>query len=230
MKKCDVMVFGAHPDDAEIGAGGIIASLVNAGERVVICDLTAGELSSNGDPARRWQEALASAQELGITERLCLGLPDRGLGDEDQVSELVQVIREYTPRFLLAPWHEDEHPDHRQAAKLVRSAALNARLRRWGSGEAWGVERIWEYFIHQTGTAPLYVRLREEDGWRKQRALACYVSQFVPKDAAVATRLHGLPQRIEWRDRYAGSLVGAAWAEGVWQTEPWALDDLRDLL
>jgi len=227
----DAIVFGAHPDDAEIGAGGMIAQEVRLGRKVMICDLTAGEMSSNGDKVQRRREALASAEVLGVSERLCLGFPDRGLVEcEEQISEIVRVIREFRPRVVFTPWHADDHLDHVQATRLVRAAVLNARLRRYGSTNPWAVERVWEYFIHEMPQNPLFLRLDEEDGIVKQTALRCYVSQFQVGEDTMATRLLGLPQRLEWRDRLAGSQVGAPWAEGFWQREPLGFRDLWNIL
>lgn len=227
----DAIVFGAHPDDAEIGAGGMIAQEIRMGRKVLICDLTAGEMGSNGNPILRRAEAIASAELLGVSERLCLGLPDRGLREcENQISEIVRVIREFRPRMVFTPSHRDDHLDHVQATSLVRAAVLNARLRRYGSSEPWAVERIWEYFIHEMLSNPLLLRLNEEDGGRKQRALRCYFSQFQEGEGTVSTRLHGLLQRVELRDRYLGSQIGAPWAEGFWQREPLGLHDLRNVL
>ena len=227
----DVLVFGAHPDDAEIGAGGMIAQEVRLGRKVLICDLTAGEMGSNGNPAQRRAEASASAAVLGVSDRLCLGLPDRGLREsEDQISEIVRVIREYRPRVVFSPWHGDDHLDHIQATRLVRAAVLNARLRKYGFSEAWAVERVWEYFIHEMSSNSLLLRLDEEDGILKHKALRCYLSQFQEGVGTVATRLHGLLQRLEWRDRYMGSQIGAPWAEGFWQREPIGVHDLRNML
>lgn len=227
----DAIVFGAHPDDAEIGAGGMIAQEIRLGRKVLICDLTAGEMGSNGNVAQRRAEALASAEVLGVSERVCLGLPDRGLQEcDDQVSEIVRMIREYRPRMVFTPWHGDDHLDHVQATNLVRAAALNARLRKYGSSKPWAVERVWEYFIHEMSPNPLLLRVGEEDGVQKQKALRCYLSQFQAGEGTVPTRLHGLLQRLEWRDRYAGSLIGAPWAEGFYQREPLSIYDLRNML
>lgn len=228
---CDVLVFGAHPDDAEIGVGGIVAQQARLGREVVFCDLTKGEMSSNGTPELRRKEALAAVEVLGVRERICLGLPDRGLnGGEAQVAEIVRVIREYRPRTVFCPWQGDLHPDHRETARLVHDGSLNARLRRYGVGRQWAVEKSWEYFIHEIPSNPIYIRLSEEDGQRKQEALACYTSQFESGAGAVATRLHQLPQRLEWRDRYAGSLVGSPWAEGIWPIGSIGVEDIWSLV
>lgn len=224
------MAFGAHPDDVEIGAGGWLARQARAGQNVLICDLTAAEKSSNGDPVTRRREALAAAEVLGAKERICLSFPDRGLTKtEEKIARIVDVLRSYRPRYVLCPWHQDSHPDHRQAADLVREGVINARLRRYGQGEAWAVCRVWEYFINETADHPVYVPLGAEDAERKQAALACYVSQFVSGGDAVPTRLHALIRQIGRRDGYFGGLIGAEGAEGFFQREEIAVRGLQDL-
>ena len=72
----DVLVLSAHPDDAELGAGGTIAKLTNEGKHVVLVDCTAGELGTRGTPELRTAEANAAAKALGVTERVILSMPD----------------------------------------------------------------------------------------------------------------------------------------------------------
>lgn len=224
------MVFGAHPDDAEIGAGGWMARQAAEGKNILICDLTAAELSSNGNPVTRRREALAAAEILGVKERLCLNFPDRGLDKStEKLARVVEVLRFYRPRYVLCPWHRDSHPDHRQAAELIRDGVLNARLRRYGEGEPWTVRRVWEYFINETADHPIYVPLGTEDIERKKAALACYVSQFVSGGNTVPTRLHALIRQIDLRSAYLGGLIGAEWAEGFFQQEEISVRSLQDL-
>ena len=226
----DWLIFAAHPDDAEIGAGGLMAYQALMGKNIVICDLTAGEMSSNGDPATRRRESLKAAEFLGVKERICLNFPDRGLEkSEDQVVQVVKLIRQYRPRFVLSPWHGDSHPDHRQASALVREGIFNARLRRYGEGDPWIVKRIWEYFVNETADHPVYLKLSQAAIERKYKALGCYQSQFIQDGKAVPTRLHGLLRHIEYRDGYAGGLVGAEWAEAFFQMEEISVRNLQDL-
>lgn len=230
------LAFGAHPDDVEIGAGGLIAQEVRKGYQAAICDLTAGELSSNGDPVTRRREAVAAGAVLGVGKRVCLGLADRGLkNDDEHRTRIVEIIRQLRPRFVLCPWPGDSHPDHALAGQLVREAVLNARLRRYGEGEPWAVERVWDYFIHEMPLSlgsghSVYVKISPEAAGAKMRALACYESQFVKGNESVSTRLHGLKERIEYRDRYTGSLIGAEWGERFFQIEEIAVRDLRHLI
>ncbi|HOS47941.1 MAG TPA: PIG-L family deacetylase, partial [Bacteroidia bacterium] len=64
--KLDILAFGAHPDDVELGAGGTVAKEVAMGRKVGIIDLTRGELGTRGTAELRDEEAIESSQILGI--------------------------------------------------------------------------------------------------------------------------------------------------------------------
>ena len=76
----DLLVFGPHPDDIEIGLGGTVARHVALGRTVGLCDLTAGELGTNGTVEERLAEAEAARAVLGAAWRVNLKWPDRGIG------------------------------------------------------------------------------------------------------------------------------------------------------
>ncbi len=225
-----LLAFGAHPDDVELGAGATCA--LHAGDGVAICDLTAAELSSNGDPATRQTEAARAAQELGITARLCLGLPDRGLSvTPEYVAAIVNVIRQYRPRVVLAPQARDRHPDHSQCALLVREAVFTSGLRRFDDGlPPYRPVAFYHYFIngYEQPTIAVDVSTVYE---RKMRALRAYTTQFAPS-RGVQTPLTSeafLPM-IEGRDRLFGQAVGCRYAEGLWRDEPAYAGSLRAVL
>ena len=131
VRSCDVLAVGAHPDDVELGCGGLLARLAAAGRRVGIVDLTAGELGTRGDPTQRRGEAEAAAQALGVAWRTCLGLPDGGLKAEadPQLAAIVGALRVARPRAVLLPDAGDPHPDHQAAALLVARACTWAGVR-----------------------------------------------------------------------------------------------------
>ena len=131
-ERVDILVFGAHADDAEIGMGGTIIQHTDAGIRVGICDLTQSEMSSNGNPELRRQEAAAASAILGLAARSCLSLPDRGLtGDAEQLARVTEEIRLRQPRIVFAPYWHDRHPDHNACSALIEEAVFNAKLRRY---------------------------------------------------------------------------------------------------
>jgi N-acetylglucosamine malate deacetylase 1 len=129
--KLDVLVFAAHPDDAELGCGGTIASLVAAGKKVGIVDLTEGELGTRGTAETRKEEANNSAKILGLSARENLALGDGFFEiNEESISSLIKMIRKYQPETILANAPEDRHPDHgRGGALQVRAAFLSGLVK-----------------------------------------------------------------------------------------------------
>jgi len=213
-----VLAIGAHPDDIEIGAGGTIAKHVRLGHQVGLCDLTAGEMGSNGTVDERLAEAEAARAELGASWRMNLRLPDRAIGSSpDHARAVAGLVRCARPRAVAVPYWSDRHPDHVRASELLTDAIFSAGLRRFEApGEAWKPEWVCYYFINDHA-APSFVIDVSDEYEIKRRALACHVSQFAPSGAgAVATRLTSsrFQQLIESRDAQFGAQAGVAFAEG----------------
>ena len=222
-------MFGPHPDDIEIGAGGTVARHVDLGIRGGLCDLTAGEMGSNGTVEERLAEAEAAREVLGAAWRVNLRWPDRRIGGDDQVKSAVALIRRARPRTVAIPYASDRHPDHVAASRVLTEAAFSAGLRRFEpSIEAWKPSRVCYYFINDSAP-PSFVLDVSDVYERKRRALACYVSQFRPPHAAaVETRLTSprFQQLIESRDAQFGAVSGVAFAEGFVVRDPIVLPDL----
>ena len=225
----DLLVFGPHPDDIEIGMGGTVARHVSLGDRVGLCDLTAGEMGSNGTVEERLAEADAAATVLGAAWRVNLRWPDRHIGGPDQVRAAVELIRRARPRSIAVPFGADRHPDHVAASHALTEAVFNSGLRRYEpSLDAWKPSRVCYYFINDAAT-PSFVVDVSGHYERKRAALACYVSQFRPSaDAAVGTRLTSprFRQLIESRDAQFGALAGIGFAEGFVVRDPIVLPSL----
>jgi bacillithiol biosynthesis deacetylase BshB1 len=220
----DLLVFGPHPDDIEIGLGGTVARHVARGMTVGLCDLTAGELGSNGTVEARRAEAEAAARVLGVAWRENLGWPDGGIGaTPDHVRDAAACIRRRQPRVVAVPHGRDRHPDHVAASDVLTRAVFNAGLRRYDAGgEAWRPDWVCYYFINDAA-APSFVIDVSDSYTRKRQALDCYASQFAPAGSdAVATRLTAASfrQLIESRDAQFGARAGVAFAEGVVVREP----------
>lgn len=217
-------MFGPHPDDVEIGLGATIALHAAAGYSVGLCDLTAGELSSNGTLAERRAEADAAARVLGAAWRENLGWPDGAIAPTaDLIRSAVDFIRRTRPRTIAIPYWEDRHPDHVAASEVLRLAAFKSGLRRYDTGEPpWRPDWVCYYFINDS-VRPSFVLDVSPHYERKRQALACYASQFAPRgDDAVATRLTAATfnQLIESRDAQFGALIGVSFAEGIIVREP----------
>ena len=215
----DLLAIGPHPDDIEIGIGGLVAKHVAMGFRVGLCDLTAGEMGSNGTVEERLAEAEAARVVLGAAWRVNLRLPDRAIGSEPGHARTVAgLIRGARPRVVAVPYWSDRHPDHVAASHLVTDAVFSAGLRRYqADGEAWKPESVCYYFINDATTPSFVVDVSDQYD-TKRRALACHVTQFQPSQPdAVATRLTSarFRQLIESRDSQFGAVAGVAFAEGI---------------
>lgn len=220
----DLLAFGPHPDDIEIGIGGTIARHTSLGLRVGLCDVTAGEMGSNGTPEERVAEAETARAVLGAVWRENLRWPDRRIGkDPAHLEEAAAFIRRHRPRVVAVPHWGDRHPDHVAASNVLTEAVFNAGLRRYqAGGEAWKVEWICYYFVND-GVLPSFVIDVSEYYERKQEALDCHVSQFeAERPNRVATRLNAplFRQLIQSRDAQFGALAGVRWAEGFVVREP----------
>ena len=216
----DLLVFAAHPDDAEIGMGGTIAKHTQQGRRVGIIDLTYAEMSSNGDVETRQREAEEASRLLGLAVRENLGLPDRRLtAAPEQVDRMVSAIRRYRPRRVFAPYAVDRHPDHIACSRMAEEAVFNAKLRRYMPDEpAWTAESLIFYFINDAHIPGIIVDITEVQT-RKMAALRAYRSQFEPADRQasdwVETPLtRGYLEAVEARDRLLGQPHRMVYAEG----------------
>ncbi len=220
----DLLVFGPHPDDLEIGLGGTIARHTAAGWHVGLCDLTRGEMGSNGTPEERLREAEDARVVLGAEWRENLGWPDRGItGDRAQLDDVTRLVRRWQPRAVAIPYWEDRHPDHVAASRVLAEGIFNSRLRRYAAeGDAWAPDWICYYFINDHG--PISFAIDVSAYYEvKLRALECYGSQFMPEGPdSVETRLtaSSFARLISSRDGQFGALAGVAFAEGLVVKEP----------
>ena len=127
--KLDILAFGAHPDDVELGCGGTIAKEIALGKKVGIIDLTRGELGTRGSAEIRDQEANDAAVILGVTARENLNMRDGFFeNDERHQMKIIQMIRKYQPEIVLCNAIEDRHIDHGKGSKLVSDACFLSGL------------------------------------------------------------------------------------------------------
>ena len=220
----DLLAIGPHPDDIEIGIGGLVAKHAALGHRVGLCDLTAGEMGSNGTVEERLAESEAAREVLGAGWRINLRLPDRAIGtDREHLRRVASFIRRARPRVVAIPYWADRHPDHVAASHLLTEAIFSAGLRRFeADGDAWKAESVCYYFINDA-VPPSFVVDVSDHYDIKRIALACHATQFQPPAAdAVPTRLTAptFRQLIESRDAQFGALAGVAFAEGIVIKQP----------
>jgi len=128
-----VLVVCAHPDDESVGCGGALRLHALEGDQIVTVFLTSGEGGGHGEAdhgATRRQEAARAARILGIGELQFWEEPDGRLRARPALAErLTALIEERRPELVYAPQPDDDHPDHRAAARLVRRAVAAARAK-----------------------------------------------------------------------------------------------------
>lgn len=223
-KQVDILAFGAHADDVEIGMGGTIAKYANNGKTIVICDLTQAEMSSNGTVALRMKEAEVAGRLLGIEERLNAYLPDRGLFmQEEYISRIVSIIRTYKPKLVFAPYMIDRHPDHGHCAQLVEEACFSAAIKKYGeeSGqEPHRIETLYYYIINGFHKPDFVVDVSAYMN-QKVDSLQAYSSQFESTNNSFKTPLmDDYIESIIARDKMMGKEVGVRYAEGFFSKKP----------
>ncbi len=224
----DIIAFGAHPDDVEIGAGGLLAKEAALGYRVGIADLTRGEMGTRGTPDVRLEEARKAAEILGAIWRINLEMPDGNItADHENVMKVARVIRTYRPKVIIAPYWDDRHPDHVNTSRLVTEAHFKAGLRKLEPElEAYRPNIILYYFLNRMEGFSFIVDISENYP-RKQEAVNAHYSQFGDaglKPLAVLGVKAPL-QFIESRDRFQGSQIGAAYGEAFLVRTPVPVED-----
>lgn len=229
----DLLAFGAHPDDVEVGAGGIIAAHTQKGYTCGIIDLTAGEMASNGTVPQRRAEARKAAAILKCTVRECLDLPDAALDTgQDAIYSVVAALRRLRPQVVLAPYYtQDRHPDHNAAGELLRRAVYLSGLRRLPvKGEPFRPQHLY-FFLLSVDLVPNAIVDVSAVYSRKEEALDAHRSQFgQDRKEAVATLVNSPCYRryVRNRDAYFGSLTGVEYGEGlIFNTTPLVNDIIR---
>lgn len=231
-QKLDILAFGAHADDVEIGMGGTIAKFAEEGKLIGICDLTKAEMSSNGTVDTRAEEAAKAADILGVKVRKVLGLPDRGLYLKDEyIKKIVEVIRFYRPAIVFAPYFDDRHPDHGSSARLVEEAVFSAAVRKYGCETGLEPHRptaLYFYMINGFHKPDFAIDISGHMQ-KKVDALNAYESQFLKGSETFDTPLvNGYIESVEARERLFGKETGVQYAEGFKSKKPMLIH--RDLL
>ena len=221
--KLDILAFGVHPDDVELGCAGTIMAAIDQGKKVGIVDLTRGELGTRGTPTTRTQEAEAAAKIMGVDVRENLDMADGFFAnDEAHQRKIIALIRKYQPDIILANAPEDRHPDHGRSAKLVSDAAFLSGLRKVETihdglaQEAWRPAYTFHYiqdrFIQPTFVIDITAYME-----RKMEAVLAYGTQFTNADTSEPQTYISSPQFLETvkaRALMLGKRIGVGYAEG----------------
>ena len=218
----DVLAIAAHPDDAEVGCGGVLIQAAAAGLRTGVVDLTAGERATRGTPRQRSAERDRASEVMGLATRTDAGLPDTGLGtDPSHRAAVIRLIRELRPGIVLAPYPDDRHPDHAAAGRLAREGSFIAGVGKIGEGEPHRPTSVYHFMVHHPFTPSFVVDVSRV--WdRKVEAMLAYESQFGTEDLDPQTALAGggFVSLIDARARFHGAMIGAERGEAFHSPGP----------
>jgi bacillithiol biosynthesis deacetylase BshB1 len=221
--KLDILVFAAHPDDAELSCAGTIYSHVLQGKKVGIVDFTLGELGTRGTPEIRAKEAAASAEILKLSVRENLQFRDGFFkNDEAHQLEVVKAIRKYEPSVILANAITDRHPDHGRAAALVTEACFLSGLKQVKTYDRdekqlpWRPKAVYHY-IQSNYIKPDFI-VDVSDAWEtKLASIRAFKSQFFDPDSKEPETYISSPAFMEFitaRAKEFGHSIGARYGEG----------------
>jgi N-acetylglucosamine malate deacetylase 1 len=226
---CDVLAVGAHPDDVELGCGGLLAALGRKGRTTGILDLTRGEAGTRGSPRERATEGVEAARILGALFRDALDLGDGNLRtDREAELRVIERIRLRRPRLVLAPLPADRHPDHVRAGRLVTDASFYAGLRSLVTDLPPHRPQQVVYYPSTFLAEPTFLVDVSEVLDVKLAAIRAFRSQFFDPDSSEPPTFISTPEFLEGvtaRARAFGRLANVAAAEGFVAPRPPLLSD-----
>ena len=238
--KLDILAFGAHPDDVELGCGATLAKEIADGKNVGIIDLTRGELGTRGTAETRDKESAEASKILGVTTRINMEFADGFfVNDKTHQLELIKMIRKFKPDVVLCNAIDDRHIDHAKGSKLVSDACFLSGLLKIetqcededGRQEPWRPKHVYHY-IQWKDIKPDFVV--DVSGFidKKMEAVLAYKTQFFDsKSKAPETPISSknFTNSIIYRARDLGRLIGVEHAEGFTVERYVAVDSLYDL-
>ncbi|WPR70298.1 bacillithiol biosynthesis deacetylase BshB1 [Flavobacterium sp. NG2] len=237
--KLDILAFGAHPDDVELGCSGTILKEISLGKSVGIVDLTRGELGTRGSAAIRDEEAAAAAKILGVKVRENLEMRDGFfINDEKHQLEVIKMIRKYQPEIVLCNAIDDRHIDHAKGSKLVSDACFLSGLMKIEteyeglSQKAWRPKVVYHY-IQWKNIVPDFVVDITGFTDKKTESILAYKSQFYDpnsKEPESPITSKNFFESLNYRSRDLGRLVGVDHAEGFTVERYLAVNSLGDLM
>ncbi len=239
IKKTDILIFGAHPDDIELGCGGTILNEIEKGKVVGLVDLTAGELGTRGSAEKRKQESDNASKILGVDFRINLGMKDGFIkNDENSQYEIIKLIRKYQPDIIICNAPDDRHIDHAEASKLVVTASFLSGLVKIitklanNNQKPWRPKNVYHY-IQWKNLEPTFVVDISKHADKKMEAILSYDSQFYNPNSPEPETLISSEKflnSITARSSDFGRLIGVEYAEGFISNKLVGVRSLNDLL
>lgn len=224
--KLDLLAFGVHPDDIELGCAGTLLVEKRKGKRVGIIDLTRGELGTRGTAQTRKEESENSSRILGVDIRDNLDMADAFFkNDEENQRKIITVLRKYRPDVVLCNAPQDRHPDHGRSAQLVSDACFLSGLRKIETFDNSAIQEMWKpkyvfNYIQDSYISPSFVVDISTVIDQKVLAIKAFKTQFYT-DNSVNTdepqtyiSTPGFLESVVSRSKMFGRMIGVEHAEG----------------
>ena len=237
--KLDILAFGAHPDDVELGCSGTIAKEISLGKKVGIIDLTRGELGTRGSVAIRNAESEKATQLLGVSVRENLDMRDGFfVNDEAHQLKIIEMIRKYQPEIVLCNAIQDRHIDHGKGSKLVSDACFLSGLRKIETKVNGVLQQVWRpkvvyHYIQWDNLQPDFVV--DISGFIdiKMESILAYSSQFYDPnsnepESPISSK--NFLDSVKYRAQDLGRIIGVAHGEGFTVERYLAVNSLSDLI
>ena len=228
--KLDLLSIAAHPDDTELTCGGTVIKMVEAGYKVGVLDLAAGEAGTRGSAALRKQESTRASRVMGIVYRENLGMPDAGIEDlREYKLKIARKVRDLRPHTVILPYWEGRHPDHYTTGRIGYEACFLAGLAKLPlQGKPHRPYKIIYATHYVPSVRPTFVVDITAQFEKKLKAILCYTSQFSPRQDVQNL----FPSRVDLRERvgslarHFGLMIGARYGEPFVMREVAAVDDI----
>ncbi len=227
------LAFGAHPDDVELACGATLLKIIAEGQSVAVCDLTRGEMGTLGTPETRRAEAEKATELMGYRCRTSLDLGDSKLfPTEENIAEIIKVIRQFRPSVVFANSPEERHPDHVKASKLVADACYYSGLQQLATtmnGQAQQPHRPRHllYYIQFKHLEPDLIVDISETFEASRKGVLAFGSQFYKEgrteEAKTLIQRREFLTGLEARARYFGEQIGTLYGEGYKLPAPLAI-------
>lgn len=236
--KLDILAFGSHPDDVELGCSGTIAKEIHNGKKVGIIDLTQGELGTRGTAETRKQEAKDAAKILGVSVRENLEFADGFfINDQQHQLEVIKMIRKYKPDIVLCNAIDDRHIDHGKGSQLVSDACFLSGLMKieteidGNKQQQWRPKQVYHYVQWKHIEPDVVV---DVSGFMdiKMKAVMAYATQFYDaKSKLPETPISSknFTDSVDYRARDLGRIINVEHGEAFTVERYVGVESLFDL-
>ena len=231
--KLDILVFGAHPDDVELGCGGTVIKEVQKGKKVGIIDLTRGELGTRGTAETRNAETKVATEIMGVAIRENMDFKDGFFKDDEQHKlALIKKIRQYCPDIVITNAVSDRHPDHGRSSQITVDACFLSGLEKIETGqEVWRPKAIYHYIQFNNLSPDIVVDITKQMD-AKLLAVKAYATQFFNADSKESETIissQGFLDSVSYRAKDLGRQSNCKYAEGFLAHQMLKVDSLLDI-